>query len=317
MSVYKPFITSDIITTPFGVNKTYSFQGANEITGSGIDRFIGQNIVPSLWTSGSNPTGDITIQDKFLVYRSVRELYYSNYQNGYDDGAPAGTASFNPDGTITGPFYTPNYYNYLANTFPANRYYPTGSDDLVGVYSIPSNLFGEYVKPGSVTLSNASITLTDDGEGNLLNGALKVGDVIYQHGMVILTNDGTPGVDGYGFVNYGSAVYGLDDIAFINNFITSNDVTMSFESNITLHEKQFKCTLRENEFNFSQNPTLISGSSNSGVVYDYVTGSYFEPYITTVGLYNNDKELIAVAKLSQPLPASQTTDTSIMVNLDL
>lgn len=317
MSVYKPFITSDIITTPFGVNKTYSFQGANEITGSGIDRFIGQNIVPSLWASGSNPTGDITTQDKFLVYRSIRELYYSNYQNGYDDGAPAGTASFNPDGTITGPFYTPNYYNYLTNTFPASRYYPTGSDDLIGVFSIPSNLFGEYIKPGSITLSNASLTLTDDGEGNLLNGSLKVGDVIYQHGMVILTNDGTPGVDGYGFVNYGSAIYGLDDIAFINNFITSNDVTMSFESNITLHEKQFKCTIRENEFNFSQNPTLISGSSNSGIVYDYVTGSYFEPYITTVGLYNNDKELIAVAKLSQPLPASQTTDTSIMVNLDL
>ena len=85
MSTYKPFTTSEIILTPFGVNKTYSFQGANEVTGSGIDRFIGQNITSSLWISGSNPTGDITTQDKFLVYRSIRELYYSNYQNGYDD----------------------------------------------------------------------------------------------------------------------------------------------------------------------------------------------------------------------------------------
>ena len=36
-----------------------------------------------------------------------------------------------------------------------------------------------------------------------------------------------------------------------------------------------------------------------------------------VGLYNNDKELIAIAKLAQPLPVSSITDTSILINLDL
>ncbi len=75
--------------------------------------------------------------------------------------------------------------------------------------------------------------------------------------------------------------------------------------------------MRENEFNFSQNPTLISGSSNSGILYSFATGSYFDPFITTVGLYNNNKELIAVAKLAQPLPVSTITDTTILVNLDL
>jgi hypothetical protein len=47
------------------------------------------------------------------------------------------------------------------------------------------------------------------------------------------------------------------------------------------------------------------------------TSSYFSPYISTVGLYNNNKELIAVAKLAQPLPISNTTDTNIIINLDL
>jgi hypothetical protein len=287
------------------------------LTGSGVDLFIGENIDPTLWISGSNPTGYISTQDKFLVYRSIRELYYYNYLYG-DDGSPVTTASFNPDGTITtNTAYTPSAYNYLSNTLPANRYFPTGSGDVVGVISIPSNIFGEYVKPGTFTLSNGINNLTDDGEGNILTGSLKAGDIIYEHGIIILTNDGIPGQDGYGYINYEGGTYGFGDIAFIEDFINSSDLTCSFESTITVYESQYKCTIHENEFNFSQNPSLISGSSNSGIISSFATGSYFNPYITTIGLYNNNKELLAVAKLAQPLPLSSVTDTSILVNLDL
>lgn len=316
MSAYKPFTTADVIVTPFKVNKTFTFEGTAALTGSGIDVFEGENTSPTLWTSGSTSTGYISSQDKFLVYRSIRELYYYNYLTS-DDGSPANTASFNEDGTITGPLYTPNAYNYLSNTLLANRYFPTGSGDVIGVISIPSNKFGEYVKPGTVTLSNGSDTLLDDGEGNLLSGSLKVGDIIYSHGILVLTNDGLPQQDGYGYITYGTGLYDTDDTSFIQSFTNSSNLTCSFESTITLYETQYKCTLRENEFNFSQNPTQISGSSNSGTLYDFATGSYFTPYITTVGLYNNDKELLAVAKLAQPLRVSDTTDTSIMINLDL
>jgi hypothetical protein len=135
--------------------------------------------------------------------------------------------------------------------------------------------------------------------------------------MVILTNDGSPEQNGYGYVNYGSTVYGYLDIDFINNFVSSSNITCSFTSTITIYESQYKCTIRENEFKFSQNPTQISGSLNSGIMYDFATGSYFNPYVTTVGLYNNNKELLAVAKLSQPLPLSSVTDTNILINLDL
>ena len=317
MSVFKSLITSDVIVSPFKINKTFAFGGTAALTGSGVDKFIGQNLDPILWVSGSNPTGDISIQDKYLVYRSVRELYYTNFIYD-DDGSPANTASFNPDGTITGPLYEPNYYNYLTNTLPANRYFPTGSNEVVGVISIPSNLFGEYIKPGSFHLAiSASTTLYDDGQGNVLSGSLKVGDIIYEHGMVILTNDGIPGQDGYGYINYEGGTYGLGDASFIEDFINNPNLICSFDSTITIYESQYKCTIRENEFNFSQNPSLISGSSNSGVIYSFATGSYFNPYVTTVGLYNNNKELLAVAKLAQPLPLSAVTDTTIMINLDL
>jgi hypothetical protein len=329
MSIFKPFITSDVIVSPFKVNKSFTFTG-NEFTDSNvqIDRFFGKNTTSSLWISSSDNTGYITSQSSQLVYRSIKELYYSNYIGG-DNGAPAASASFNNDGTITGSVYTPNYYNYLSNTLPPSRYFPTGSNEAVTVISIPSNLFGEYLKPGSVNISTGSINLQDDGLGNLLHGVLKVGDVIYEHGIVIITNSGITGsINGYGYVQYGSTLYGGGDYDFINNFY-SGSLTFSFESTVTIHETQYKCTIRENEFNFSNNPSLLSGSAaisngsgssfpqpGSGKLNDNVTGSYFSPYITTVGLYNNNKELLAVAKLAQPLPVSSVTDTSILINFD-
>jgi len=326
MSIFKPFITSDVIVSPFKVNKSFTFTG-NNFTGSNvqIDRFLGKNITASLWVSGSDNTGYITPQSSQLVYRSIKELYYSNYIRG-GNGSPAATASFNNDGTITGSAYTPNYYNYLSNTLTASRYFPTGSNEVITVISIPSNLFGEYLKPGSVNISTGSIVLQDDGLGNLISSSKKVGDVIYEHGIITITNSGT--------TLYSST---------LPNIFYSGSLTCSFESTVTIYETQYKCTIRENEFNFSNNPSLLQGSlfesfsnafSNAfsqmslnmsssffsppgnGKLNNNVTGSYFSPYITTVGLYNNNKELLAVAKLAQPLPVSSVTDTSILINFD-
>ena len=316
MSAFKPFTTADVILSPFKVNKSFSFKGIAELTGSGIDIFEGENTLPLAFNIASDSTGYIAPQDKFLVYRSIRELYYYNYLEN-SDGSPINTASFNDDGTITGLPYTPNAYNYLPNTLLADRYFPTGSGNVIGVVSIPSNKYGENLKPGTVTLSNGTSSLSDDGEGNLITGSLKVGDIIYSHGMIILTNDGISQQGGYGYITYGTGSYGDSDSTFIRSFINSTNISCSFDSTLTIYESQYKCTLRENEFNFSQNPTLISGSSNSGILYDFATGSYFTPYITSIGLYNNDKELLAIAKLSQPLRISDTTDTSIIINLDL
>ena len=151
----------------------------------------------------------------------------------------------------------------------------------------------------------------------MISGSLKYGDVIYEHGIIILTSNGISGSTGYGAGVYGSMVYGLSSIDYISNFITGSNITCSFNSTVTIYETQYKCTLRENEFNFSQNPTIVSSSINSGIIYDFATGSYFSPYVTTIGLYDNNYNLLAVGKLAQPLPTSAVTDTTILINLDL
>jgi hypothetical protein len=137
---------------------------------------------------------------------------------------PAATASFNNDGTITGPAYTPNYYNYLSNTLPPDRYFPTGSDNIV-VISIPSNLFGEYISPNSlqIQVSGSNISVQDDGLGNILFGTKKVGDIIYQHGIIIITQTGYSAVsDNYGTGSYGNIIYDGAGVDFVNNFYTNN-----------------------------------------------------------------------------------------------
>lgn len=324
MSVYKSFISSDITIVPFKVNKSYEFRGGSTLTQSnvGIDRFIGQNTSGSYWISGSDNTGYIKPHSKELVYKSVKQLYYSNFVLA-PFGSSVFTASFNSDDTITGEGGTlqPMYDNYLFNTLQPNRIFPTASGDRIGVISIPNHLFGEYIKPGTFeyifTGSSVSGKITDDGNGSLFEDGKKVGDIIYQHGMIILTSFGTS-ITGsvYGSALYGYGVYSTAGKQELDEIIDSNNITCSFQSTLTIQEAQYKCTLRENEFTFSQNPSVVSKSLD-GTIYDFATSSYFQPYITTVGLYNNNKELLAIGKLSQPLQSSNFTDTTIMINLDL
>lgn len=299
MNVFKPFLTSDTLISPFEVNKSFYYSDPDNLIIAGIGRYEGINILPedsplNPWISGSNNTGYYP-QDRILVYRSIRELYYSNYLSG-SNGSPVNTASFNNDGTITGEYYTPNYYNYLSSTLTASRYFPTGDRERIGVISIPSNLYGEHIQPGTLNLQGTSFSYTDDTNGNIFSGSQKVGDIIYEHGMAILTSASNH---------------------IIDEFVSGSNITASFSSSFKIYETQYKCTVRENEFNYTLNPTSTSGSTNSGVYRDFATGSYFTPYATTIGLYNNDYELIAVAKLAQPLPLSSVTDTTVLVNLDM
>jgi hypothetical protein len=71
---------------------------------------------------------------------------------------------------------------------------------------------------------------------------------------------------------------------------------------------------RNSEFNYSENPSYISGSTGE-VIYDYFINNP-QTYITTVGMYNDSNELLAVAKLSKPLNKDFTKEALIRVKLD-
>ena len=71
---------------------------------------------------------------------------------------------------------------------------------------------------------------------------------------------------------------------------------------------------RNSEFNYSTNPSYISGSTGE-VVYNYFINNP-QSYMTTVGLYNDSNDLLAVAKLSRPLNKDFTKEALIRVKLD-
>ena len=81
-----------------------------------------------------------------------------------------------------------------------------------------------------------------------------------------------------------------------------------------LSSTHFFCRAGNKEFNFSNNPTFFTASDGT-----FTQATFFKDpktYITTVGLFNNSNELLAVAKLSQPVLKSYSREALIKVKLD-
>ena len=322
MAAYKTLNSQDIIVSPLELVKSFSYSGSDLIEPNvGIDRYLGSKLATDL------STGYITPVSQSAIYFSAQQLYYSNYiSSSNGDVQVANTQSITPDGVINGLIPSNAYFNFEQTDLNSLKFWPTGSEHI-GVMSIPKAMFGDYIQPNSIIIDTPSGSYYDDGEGRLRmvvdsESSIVIGNVIYEHGMIIYTGgtrkEGTGQGAVYGSAIYDTSVYGgipIDD-DFVDNFVETTNITMSFSSSFTIYETQYKCTIGESEFNYTLNPTVISNTSNNGTVYNYVTGSYFSPYVTTVGLYNNDNELMAVGKLAQPLPTSRTTDTTILVNID-
>ena len=312
MGAFKQFTTKEVTITPFTADKGFTFS-AGEITGSdvGINIFQGKNVE---YTSSANlSTGYVNTSSFNSIYNSVKQLYYTNYISS-STGDLGVTASVLPgvtrqDDYYYGPTEAPLYENYLQSSLEQQRYWPTGSNEDITVLTIPTKLFGEKIMPNTFeyTYTGSSnpngLFLTDDGEGNIISGSEVVGQIFYPHGIVVLTTQSVTNI--------------AADVGILSSF---NSQTFNFSSSYTIYENQFKCTILENEFGYSLNPTLLTSSVEWALntsYYPYTTGSFFTPYVTQVGLYNEANQLVAVGKLSFPVPISQYTDTTILVNFDI
>jgi hypothetical protein len=93
---------------------------------------------------------------------------------------------------------------------------------------------------------------------------------------------------------------------------TAQSFTLNSQENITSDYVFIRA--RNSEFNYSTNPSFISGSTGAVIFNDFINAP--TTYITTVGLYNDSNELLAVAKLSKPLKKDFTKEALIRVKLD-
>jgi phosphomannomutase len=100
-------------------------------------------------------------------------------------------------------------------------------------------------------------------------------------------------------------------MAYLGNF------TLSFKNEHILQENEVRCLVNESDFNLTYNPTIVTGSYTNGAVKDFAASSDFHPYATQIGLYNDNNELLAVAKFGKPIMMSPDTDMTFVVKYDV
>jgi hypothetical protein len=137
-------------------------------------------------------------------------------------------------------------------------------------------------------------------------------------GIIVLNGeaiDDAPGAGGgIGLViQAGSSVSPAYANVLSGSRMVANGKEFTLQSEETVTSNYVFVRVRNSEFNYSTNPSIITGSGE--LRYDVLVNSP-QTYITTVGLYNDNNDLLGVAKLSKPLLKDFTKEALIRIKLD-
>jgi len=199
-----------------------------------------------------------------------------------------------------------------------------------GTFSITlgTGSFGDPFSTGLVTLTDASSSADGAGTANVLGGDYGLlytsgnvvhGNIFYQAGIAIISGNVFAGVSDF----YAGA--GATGSYTFSQALTSSAIsgacdavrervqTLSFNNTTEINSKIYFCRVPHNKFNYSSNPTYLSGSK---IRVKNTASDQPVSYITTVGLYNSSGEMLAVAKLSEPIRKDPTNDITLRVRLD-
>jgi hypothetical protein len=142
------------------------------------------------------------------------------------------------------------------------------------------------------------------------------GLVYYQAGVAVVTAS----LFNAAFYGSGSAGAAVRNVILSGSTIETNmDVlrrridNISFNNTTELNSTVYFCRAAHNDFNYSSNPTYLSSSK---MIVKNTSTDMPVSYITTVGLYSADNELLAVAKTSEPLKKDPTNELTLRVRLD-
>lgn len=287
---------SDVVVRPFKVYKEWVFDQTDK---SEVE--IKWGLSGSFGDFDPNDANDI----RGVLYRSIEAQFYRN----------SSTAS-------------------IATEVGRRRSYSSTTERNLesefALFSIPQRYYGDGIKVGSLRLTTGSVVWTDDGFSNLIDSASNIkGNIFYDRGFVIVTKD----------ITSGSSL---------------TEYELEFRSTKTIYENEIFIPVLEHEFNVSTNPTSFVSQSYDVVSrnvqtknydgsaqttelkyynlnfakinplfweYDFSssadpTGSYLAPYITTIGLYDDEMNMIAVAKLPHPIKSMPDYPLNFIVRFD-
>jgi hypothetical protein len=314
-----------------------------------------------------------------LVFRSnplTRLQYNSLYRQNQLDGTYPLTASITRQyfGSTTYPFpdgtdsakdtyvtdrkelislqNTMNYYRFASNSYAYTGSYVSGT---VNMLQIPSIMFGEQIKKGTVSLKfYYTGSLIDEAVDSRQNGEListmgntsgsTVGVVLYNEGFVLLTSsaDISSNQDKYttgaSLENASWQYFG----AYETGLATASLFSVSFEGTQKIPTTTMFATAQPGDLNNSLNPTWVSSSAadwrdrtsvgDSGYVEpkdtpikntidsqycNYEDEFQKQTYITEIGIFDKDKNLIGVAKLANPVQKKEADNYTFKLKLDM
>lgn len=217
----------------------------------------------------------------------------------------------------------------------------------IAVFSIPQINYGEGIKAKTVVLEDETVgkIYTDDGYSNLTDttGSI-VGNIFYDRGLVVLTKNVVSGSvlnqftlsfrstktiyeneiflsvleNEFNYSQNPSAVLEYGGKVIQHVVTDKNDLTGNTLKQVSIYEPGTKVVRGAHHPYISELDSNRFGSFDD---FEYSssldpTGSYLAPYITTIGLYDDDLNMIAVAKLPQPIKSEPNYPLNFIVRFD-
>lgn len=314
-----------------------------------------QEIVRGLWSGdaselstfysvASSPGYAISV---YKENPSVNDLAKPQFDVQYGHIGGSGSVAINssvPSNTPTRIVYG-QYRNLIygteTTTFKFDNSVYSGSANDIFVINISRSRYKESLNPGSLklVLKNGSnvLTLTDNSkdvtttsyiesnrfytlvsgssgsnQSNIINPNGAYGFVFPDLGVIILNPRALASTPGNGGISFDINSYGSDRHVQLYNLITAG-ASFSLQSVETISSIFFFTRVKNKEYNYTSNPSFIDDNGNvlfTNMIYNPQT------YITTVGLYNDSGDLIAIAKLSKPQAKDFTKELNLRIKLD-
>lgn len=255
----------------------------------------------------------------------------------YGNYAGAGSNPFNPDAGNNSPSKVTYSQMRTLLLGDEKKYFEfvsgSGTYTPNGIFAIVLNRSSlqEKIKAGSLSLSIGSggyNTVLKDNSNSVNSVEITDGGRVFEiySGSAENAKESTSkGSYGKIYPDVGIIILNVDAIiemtdvvsgnsSNIRNSLITNLESFTLKTEETVTSNFIFARARNNEFNYTTNPSYIDNST--GELKHEVLISSPETYITSVGLYNDNQDLLAVAKLSRPLLKNSTKEALIRIKLD-
>lgn len=223
-----------------------------------------------------------------------------------------------PDGSLHTATLVP-FFDEFGNTQPA-------IDLQNNIFQIQYQAIFYLIRVDVETSFISWLGTFDPNNAELVVSPIIMGNVFYSHGLVVITRDTDPGN--------------------VRDRMLEYDWQLNYQSTNTIYENEILLVVDEDEFNTSTNPSAVDfinlqnleyTTSFEGIkrthtfdaatikpeflAYEYSssidpTGSFIAPYVTTIGLYDENMDMVAVAKLATPIKSTPDLPVNFLVRID-